>query len=258
MYTDWLKRPLGAVSDHLCTLLRRCGQTWGRRSVHRLAKTASRRRFGAFVYTVAPRGSCELRCELRRALCRVARVAQTPWYAGGAPRWLPPPCREGRLCASAAASLASSSRQQPMQTPNPRGAVCILPKSGGPGAASGRVPALRGPAVRPAARAFPGVSRRPQGKVTSPITGCRGLCRPYCSACRVNLISPRSRRRRRSALRQGSPKGRRMTSAAGKWIGSPRAGRNATPGPVGTRPRPTTPRPGRGGPSASTWPRGSG
>ena len=27
---------------------------WRRRSVHRLAKTASRRRFGAFVYTVAP------------------------------------------------------------------------------------------------------------------------------------------------------------------------------------------------------------
>ncbi len=103
VYTDWLKWPLGAVLDHLCTLLRRCGQTWGRRSVHRLAKTASWRRFGAFVYTVATRGSCELRCELRRALCRVARVAQTPWYAGGAPRWSPPPCREGRLYATGSA-----------------------------------------------------------------------------------------------------------------------------------------------------------
>ena len=89
----------------------------GQRSVHRLAKTVSWRRFGAFVYTVATRGSCELRCELRRALCRVARVAQAPWYAGGAPRWSPPPCREGGLCASAAASLASSSRQQPTQIP---------------------------------------------------------------------------------------------------------------------------------------------
>ena len=35
-------------------LLRCCGQTRGRNSVHRLAKTASRCRFGAFVYTVAP------------------------------------------------------------------------------------------------------------------------------------------------------------------------------------------------------------
>ena len=119
VYTDWLKRPLGAVSDHLCTLLRRCGQAWGRRSVHRLAKTASWRRFGAFVYTVATRGSCELRCELRRALCRVARVAQAPWYAGGAPLGGRLPLgREGRLCASAAAaSLASSPMRQPTQIP---------------------------------------------------------------------------------------------------------------------------------------------
>ena len=57
----------------------------GQRSVHRLAKTVSWRRFGAFVYTVATRGSCELRCELRRALCRVARAPQPPWSAGGAP-----------------------------------------------------------------------------------------------------------------------------------------------------------------------------
>ena len=51
--TDRRKWPLGAVLGHLCTLLRRCGQAWGRRSVHRSAKMASRRRFGAFVYTVA-------------------------------------------------------------------------------------------------------------------------------------------------------------------------------------------------------------
>ena len=37
------------------------------------------------------------------------------------------------------------------------------------------------------------------------------------------------------------PKGRRMTSVAGKWTGSPRAERNITPGPIDTRPRPTTP-----------------
>ena len=126
VYIDWLKWTLGAVLDHLCTLLRRCGQTWGRRSVHRLAKTASRCRFGAFVYTVATRGSCELRCELRRALCRVARVAQPLWCAGGAPRWSPPPCREGRLCASAAASLASLPRQQPMQTPEEPFVFCLV------------------------------------------------------------------------------------------------------------------------------------
>ena len=55
VYTDRLKRPLGAVSGHLCTLLHRCGQPWVCRSVHRLAKMASRRWFGAFVYTIAMR-----------------------------------------------------------------------------------------------------------------------------------------------------------------------------------------------------------
>ena len=49
-----------------------------RKSVHRSAKLASRRRFGAFVYTVATRA---LRCELRR----VVRAPQPPWRAGGAP-----------------------------------------------------------------------------------------------------------------------------------------------------------------------------
>ena len=58
VYTDWRKWPLGAVLGHLCTLLRRGGRTsgrWGRRSVHRSEKMGSRRRFGAFVYTVASR-----------------------------------------------------------------------------------------------------------------------------------------------------------------------------------------------------------
>ena len=57
VYTDRRKRPLGAVLGHLCTLLRRRGQAWEQRSVHRSAKTALRSRFGAFVYTVATRAA---------------------------------------------------------------------------------------------------------------------------------------------------------------------------------------------------------
>ena len=78
VYTDRRNWPLGAVLGHLCTLLRRCGQVRRRKSVHRSAKTASRSRFGALVYTVATRA---LRCELRR----VVRAPQPPWRAGGAP-----------------------------------------------------------------------------------------------------------------------------------------------------------------------------
>ena len=55
VYTNWLEWPLGAILGHLCTLLRCCGQTWGHRSVHKWEDRASRRRFGAFVYTVATR-----------------------------------------------------------------------------------------------------------------------------------------------------------------------------------------------------------
>ena len=55
VYTDRRKWPLCAVLGHLCTLLRCCGQTWGRRSVHKWENRASPRRFGAFVYTVATR-----------------------------------------------------------------------------------------------------------------------------------------------------------------------------------------------------------
>ena len=54
VYTNRRNWPLGSVLGHLCTLLHRCGQVRGRRSVHRLAKTASRLCFGALVYTVAP------------------------------------------------------------------------------------------------------------------------------------------------------------------------------------------------------------
>ena len=35
------------------------GQTWGRRSVHKLAKMTFRRRFGSFVYTIAQRAAAE-------------------------------------------------------------------------------------------------------------------------------------------------------------------------------------------------------
>ena len=45
-----------------------------RRSVHRLAKMASRRRFGAFVYTVATRGLCERRWG-RRSVHRSVKMA---------------------------------------------------------------------------------------------------------------------------------------------------------------------------------------
>ena len=64
VYTDRRKRPLDAVSGHLCTLLcrerrreARAGAPWWRNSVHRSPKTAFRRRSGPFVYTVAARGS---------------------------------------------------------------------------------------------------------------------------------------------------------------------------------------------------------
>ena len=63
VYTDRRKRPLGAVSGHLCTLLRCEGHAGGRgdagghNSVHRLAKAVFRRHSGPFVYTVAARGS---------------------------------------------------------------------------------------------------------------------------------------------------------------------------------------------------------
>ena len=82
VYTDRRNWPLGAVLGHLCTLLRRCGQVRRRKSVHRSAKLASRIRFEALVYTVAPPVATRaLRCEL----CRVARAPQPPWRAGGAP-----------------------------------------------------------------------------------------------------------------------------------------------------------------------------
>ena len=120
VYTNGRIGPLDAVLGHLCTLLRLArivrATVGTRRSVHRSAKTASRSRFGALVYTVATRA---LRCELRR----VVRAPQPPWRAGGAPlagRFSLG--REDRLCASGAAvRLASSPRQQPTQIPDEPG-----------------------------------------------------------------------------------------------------------------------------------------
>ena len=107
VYTDWRKRPLGAVLGHSCTLLRRCGRPWRCRSVHRLAKTAPRIRFGSFVYTVAMRAASGDTSTPTAMACRqrpsVARLS---------------PGRENRLCASgAAARLAFSLRCQPTQNP---------------------------------------------------------------------------------------------------------------------------------------------
>ena len=92
VYTDHRKRPLGAVSGHLCTLLRR-----------------------------------ESRYESRRELRQVAQAPQPPWRAGGAPSLALSLGREDRLCASgAAARLASSPRRQPTRTPEEPDIVLCL------------------------------------------------------------------------------------------------------------------------------------
>ena len=110
VYTDWLKWPLRAVLGRLCTLLHRCGQTRRCRSVHRLAKTAPRRRFGAFVYTVAPRaasggtsGSTTMVCRRRPLGGRLFLVGNRFCATGSARAALP------------AARLAFSLRRQPTQ-----------------------------------------------------------------------------------------------------------------------------------------------
>ena len=79
---------------------------WGRRSVHRSAKTASRGRFGAFVYTVATRAASGGTSSSTAMVCRRRPI-------GGRL----PLGRENGPCASAAARLASSPKQQPTQTP---------------------------------------------------------------------------------------------------------------------------------------------
>ena len=116
VYTNGRIGPLRAGLGRLCTLLRCCERPWGRRSVHRSAEMASRRRFGAFVYTVATRVA--IRIAPRAACVRWHERLSRHGVPAAPPRWPLPLGREDRLCASgAAARLASSPRRQPTRTP---------------------------------------------------------------------------------------------------------------------------------------------
>ena len=84
----------------------RARERWGHRSVHRSVKTASRSRSGAFVYTVATRAASGGTSSSTAMVCRRRPLG------GHLPLG-----RENGLCASAAARLASSPRQQTTQTP---------------------------------------------------------------------------------------------------------------------------------------------
>ena len=73
-----------------------CGQARGRRSVHKLAKMAPRHRFGAFLYTVATR--------IAMRAAPDGTSASTTMVCWRRPsRWPLPLGREDRLCASGAA-----------------------------------------------------------------------------------------------------------------------------------------------------------
>ena len=96
---------------HSCTLLHRCGQVRGRRSVHRSAKMASRSRFGALVYTVAP--LVATRAASVGTSAPTTMTCRRRPFGGHLPLG-----RKNRLCTSGvAARLASSPRQHPTQTP---------------------------------------------------------------------------------------------------------------------------------------------
>ena len=121
---------------------RSCEWPWGRRSVHRSVKMASRSCFGAFVYTVATRealrGDAGGRKSVHKSVKMASRVRFGAFVHTVAPRAassgtsasITMVCRrrplgghlslsrETRLCASGAvARLASSSGRQPTQTP---------------------------------------------------------------------------------------------------------------------------------------------
>ena len=84
---------------------------WGHRSVHRSAKTASRCRFGAFVYTVAPRAATRATSGGTSAPTTMA-CRRRP-LGGHLPLG-----REDRLCVSGAiARLASSRDVNPHESP---------------------------------------------------------------------------------------------------------------------------------------------
>ena len=116
VYTNGRIGPLRAGLGRLCTLLRCCERPWGRRSVHRSVEMAPRRRFGAFVYTVATRVAIQI--APRAACVRWHERLSRHGVPAAPPRWPLSLGREDRLCASgAAARLASSPRRQPTRTP---------------------------------------------------------------------------------------------------------------------------------------------
>ena len=116
--------PFRGICVHCCAVGLGCGWPWDRSSVHKWEDRASRRHFGAFVYTVGLRRRCgqpcgdtgvytnrwkwplravlghlctllrresrrESRYESRRELRQVARAPQPPRRAGGAPSLAP-------------------------------------------------------------------------------------------------------------------------------------------------------------------------
>ena len=113
-----LSAPFWGICVHCCAVSLGCEWPWDRNSVHKWEDWASRRRFGAFVYTVAPwarvvgglgiaivytngrigplrTGLGRLCTLLRRELRQAARAPQPPRCAGGAPS-LAPPAWSGR------------------------------------------------------------------------------------------------------------------------------------------------------------------
>ena len=86
VYTDRRKRPHGAVLRHSCTLLRRCGQTWGQECTQ----------IGKNDLSAPFWGTCVHCCD---ASCDASRVG---WHEclnhhdvpAAPPRWPPPPWSE--------------------------------------------------------------------------------------------------------------------------------------------------------------------
>ena len=102
----WHRGGHGVVDIGTRSPARSCERPWRRRSVHRLAKTAPRSRFGPFVYTVATRVASGGTSTPTAMACRQRPSVARPFLG-----------RENRLCASGAARLAFSLRCQPTQTP---------------------------------------------------------------------------------------------------------------------------------------------
>ena len=78
-----LSTPFWGICVHCCDLRGSFERPWRRRSVHRSAKTDSRRRFGALVYTVATRfAEASTHTNLRRAK-NVPRLEKSTRSASG-------------------------------------------------------------------------------------------------------------------------------------------------------------------------------